>query len=960
MHKIIFLLGLLFILSQADGQAPQAISYQAAARDVDNSPIKNREIAIRLTIRKGNIQGEVVYRELHEPKTSDLGIFSFSIGDGNAALGAFELIEWGNDDFFLEVEMDADRDGAFTLMGISQFISVPYALYADRAGSADDDMDTSPENEIQTLEYNEFTNELSLSGANAVLLPAIPLNNDDDSTNELQSLALDGTEITISDGNTIDLADLGSIFNTDNQILSIVGTNLVISGGNSIDLSLIQDGVDDADNDPNNERIQAMFLNNATLNLVEGGTIQSVDLSNAINQVAEDNQNLTLIGNNLFIEDGNNVDLSGIIPAGSTDNQQLFLNGTSLMIEDGNTVNLSVLQDGVNDADSDPNNELQDLQLNGTVLEISSGNNVDLSGIIPPGGTDDQELILNGTNLMIEDGNTVNLSVLQDGVNDADSDPNNELQDLQLNGTVLEISSGNNVDLSGIIPPGGTDDQHLFLSGTSLLIEDGNAVNLSVLQDGVNDADSDPNNELQDLQLNGTVLEISSGNNVDLSGIIPPGGTDDQHLFLSGTSLLIEDGNAVDLSVLQDGVNDADSDPNNEKISGLFLNNSVLSIVEGGDVQSIDLSSTQNSVWEVNLDTAIYSQGDVRIVNSLLVDDEIYLENGANPYIRLAAPSDDVVQTPWGMDIFTTTGTNAISLSADWLGSNISLHSNTPSNQSLISLNSYNPYGGFFTIANTQGAARVYNNVTDVDNGILTTFGTNGNTNVQIASYNNAPNYGVVSVHNQNGARLVDVGVTNEVAGYLASYGENLQLNSIITHITNFPDHGAIGVFGVDGNSISTVPEAHMYVDANGMGRIEADIKNFVTDHPNDPTKEIVYTSLEGPEAGAYERGTATLVNGEVFVEFSEHFSLIINHSSLTVNLTPLSTNTYGLAVVEKTQNGFRVKELMNRQGNFSFDWEVKAVRKGFENIEVIREKGKNVPVRNTSELQINKPLEGN
>ncbi len=891
MHKIIFLLGLLFILYQADGQAPQAISYQAAARDVDNSPIKNREIAIRLTIRKGNIQGEVVYRELHEPKTSDLGIFSFSIGDGNAALGAFELIEWGNDDFFLEVEMDADRDGAFTLMGISQFISVPYALYADRAGSADDDMDTSPENEIQTLEYNEFTNELSLSGANAVLLPAIPLNNDDDSTNELQSLALDGTEITISDGNTIDLADLGSIFNTDNQILSIVGTNLVISGGNSIDLSLIQDGVDDADNDPNNERIQAMFLNNATLNLVEGGTIQSVDLSNAINQVAEDNQNLTLIGNNLFIEDGNNVDLSGIIPAGSTDNQQLFLNGTSLMIEDGNTVNLSVLQDGVNDADSDPNNELQDLQLNGTVLEISSGNNVDLSGIIPPGGTDDQELILNGTNLMIEDGNTVNLSVLQDGVNDADSDPNNELQDLQLNGTVLEISSGNNVDLSGIIPPGGTDDQQLFLSGTSLLIEDGNAVNLSVLQDGVNDADSDPNNE---------------------------------------------------------------------KISGLFLNNSVLSIVEGGDVQSIDLSSTQNSIWEVNLDTAIYSQGDVRIVNSLLVDDEIYLENGANPYIRLAAPSDDVVQTPWGMDIFTTTGANAISLSADWLGSNISLHSNTPSNQSLISLNSYNPYGGFFTIANTQGAARVYNNVTDVDNGILTAFGTNGNTNVQIASYNNAPNYGVVSVHNQNGARLVDMGVTNEVAGYLASYGENLQLNSIITHITNFPDHGAIGVFGVDGNSISTVPEAHMYVDANGMGRIEADIKNFVTDHPNDPTKEIVYTSLEGPEAGAYERGTATLVNGEVFVEFSEHFSLIINHSSLTVNLTPLSTNTYGLAVVEKTQNGFRVKELMNRQGNFSFDWEVKAVRKGFENIEVIREKGKNVPVRNASELQINKPLEGN
>ena len=60
----------------------------------------------------------------------------------------------------------------------------------------------------------------------------------------------------------------------------------------------------------------------------------------------------------------------------------------------------------------------------------------------------------------------VDLSVLQDGVEDSDSDPMNELQDISLSGTDLSITGGGMVDLS-------------------------------VLQDGVEDSDSDPMNELQ-------------------------------------------------------------------------------------------------------------------------------------------------------------------------------------------------------------------------------------------------------------------------------------------------------------------------------------------------------------------------------------------------------------------------------------------------------------------------------
>ncbi|MCB0479758.1 MAG: hypothetical protein KDC84_16435, partial [Crocinitomicaceae bacterium] len=70
--------------------------------------------------------------------------------------------------------------------------------------------------------------------------------------------------------------------------------------------------------------------------------------------------------------------------AGDMDNQNLSIAGTDLSIEDGNTVDLSGL---VNDADADPTNELiTGASLNGNDLEITDAGgttNVNLSSIIP-------------------------------------------------------------------------------------------------------------------------------------------------------------------------------------------------------------------------------------------------------------------------------------------------------------------------------------------------------------------------------------------------------------------------------------------------------------------------------------------------------------------------------------------------------------------------------------------------
>ncbi|MEO1803430.1 MAG: hypothetical protein AAFU33_01400 [Bacteroidota bacterium] len=136
--------------------------------------------------------------------------------------------------------------------------------------------------------------------------------------------------------------------------------------------------------------------------------------------------------------------------------------------------------------------------------------------------------------------------------------------------------------------------------------------------------------------------------------------------------------------------------------------------------------------------------------------------------------------------------------------------------------------------------------------------------------------------------------------------------------------------------------KAGIRINALGQGEIFGDVKNFRVPHPTAPENEIWYASLEGPEAAAYLRGTAKLEGGKSYVVFPDHFQLVSDASSMTVLLTPLSGESKGMAVIEKTPEGFEVVELMGGKGNYEFDWEVKCVRKGHEDYQPIRPKTQN------------------
>ena len=111
---------------------------------------------------------------------------------------------------------------------------------------------------------------------------------------------------------------------------------------------------------------------------------------------------------------------------------------------------------------------------------------------------------------------------------------------------------------------------------------------------------------------------------------------------------------------------------------------------------------------------------------------------------------------------------------------------------------------------------------------------------------------------------------------------------------------------------------------------------SFVEDHPTDPSKEIVYVALEGPENGTYTRGAAQLVNGVAVVDLPDHFSMVTNDEGLTIQLTPKGT-WLRLYAAEVNAKQIVVREEGEKSGNF--DYLVQGVRKGYEKHQVIRDK---------------------
>lgn len=133
--SILFFLSFVIFTGVKAQSPPLAFNYSAVARNSQGLPIVTSSIAIQISILKGNTTGPSQYTENHLLTTDQYGLFNLVIGSGLVQSGSMSSIDWSNDSYYLQVSMDASGGTNFLLMGVSQLVSVPYALHAKTASN---------------------------------------------------------------------------------------------------------------------------------------------------------------------------------------------------------------------------------------------------------------------------------------------------------------------------------------------------------------------------------------------------------------------------------------------------------------------------------------------------------------------------------------------------------------------------------------------------------------------------------------------------------------------------------------------------------------------------------------------------------------------------------------------------------------------------------------------------------
>jgi hypothetical protein len=281
MKKLYTIIAAFMLTSVAYTQAPEKMNFQAVIRDASNVLAANQLVGLRISILQGSTAGTAVYEETQTATTNINGLVTLEIGTGTVASGSLSSVDWGVDTYFIKTEADPTGGINYTITGVSQLMSVPYAFHAN---SVENDMDQ------QTLTLNEGTGELSISGGNSIVLPK---GEDDWGT---QSVTTDGTLSGNGTANQI-LSVVGDL--TDDQTLTFNNSNgdLTISGGNTIKLPTTSGG--------DNWGTQTVSTD-ATLT----GNGSSGDPLKVAEGAFTDNQTLSLSGTDLSITGGNTISLN--------------------------------------------------------------------------------------------------------------------------------------------------------------------------------------------------------------------------------------------------------------------------------------------------------------------------------------------------------------------------------------------------------------------------------------------------------------------------------------------------------------------------------------------------------------------------------------------------------------------------------------------------------------------------
>ena len=118
----LFFLGLALAV---EGQVPDSFPFRTSIRNAKGEILNGKNITLEISILKGSLGGEVVFKETHNTSTDAEGMVSITIGEGKAMTGDISTISWNSDNYFLKVSTDAGGEKAYSDILVIQLLVVP-------------------------------------------------------------------------------------------------------------------------------------------------------------------------------------------------------------------------------------------------------------------------------------------------------------------------------------------------------------------------------------------------------------------------------------------------------------------------------------------------------------------------------------------------------------------------------------------------------------------------------------------------------------------------------------------------------------------------------------------------------------------------------------------------------------------------------------------------------------------
>lgn len=431
MKKLFFTLLASVLFISIYGQAPQEINYQGVARNSSGTLLSNQNIGIKLDLHQGSAVGTVVFSEAHNKTTNVFGLFNLGIGSVNTS--GFLSINWANGPYFLEVSMDPAGGTSYASVGTQQFMSVPYALYAQTAGNA---------SSTPTITINAPNTVTSSSGSYTINVPAAvsySAGTGIDITGGIISNTASAVTPTINSGGVVNVTNPSS-----NVYLVDVPAPTINYNSGTNELTLTQNGA-----------TSTATLNGTgsnTISIVGSGIASVTPTTGSTFTVSVPNPTLSIGSGSLSISNGNSVAIPS--PSLSINSNSLTINGPG-----GNTVllptasttsltpgtNVSVVGSAPSYTVSAPAYSIS--LPGGNTVQITNGVSTSSAAI----ATTSLTLTGANNNILSAGGNTVGLNTYTagTGITISGTAPNYTLaspnQSLSISGNSVSISGANTI-----------------------------------------------------------------------------------------------------------------------------------------------------------------------------------------------------------------------------------------------------------------------------------------------------------------------------------------------------------------------------------------------------------------------------------------------------------------------------------------------------------------------------------